>query len=377
MRDRYAYNGFTRRGMHGRDWAQGFGISLPAHLPAQRWFFSRGYSTRTSWRQRLRGDRLSTCGGLCFGQLAARCRAANPIETLPLTWRDRRCAYFATRNGWSGEENKDILVTAHQGGGRYGAYGAGQGGQTKVLGLGIKTGFPGGFYRSSTSYFQPGVDGSMLCSSIRIQTHLAVDYSQASGAEAVIVILGKGAGVPEWKTKPEITSEQTGATAKTQMVTAGENEYWVMTLSSGAPPEPVAEGDSVRIGQQVIGYNGKHLTLSVFEPRGEPHDPGGEHYDSMIGLPIEGKLFDKPPPPTQEELWEMMLKKIDRDAGRKRFDRASKTIDEFRAYFVTNEIELNPDLKQIMDAKQIEIDLLNVDVILEKRGVKRAASTCS
>jgi len=295
MRDRYAYNGFARKGMHGRDFAQGFGIMPAAHRPAALWFYNHVVAPGGVDKRDYDVTDYPHAAAYALATWPFDLDEQHPAEVFPKVWLDPKCAYFLFRNGWSGQADTDIVVTAHMGGGRYGAYGAGRGGPTMVMGLGHRAALPGGFRQSSCSYLRTADDGSALLSSIRIYTHLAVDFSGASGAEALIVHLGRGAGVTDWGGEGAKTHDRTGATLKTTKVRAGGLEYWVTTLSSGEPPTPTAEADTVVVGDQVVGYNGQHLTLKVMGEGPPAYDPDTPYYRDHIGKPIPPrKLLEEP-----------------------------------------------------------------------------------
>jgi hypothetical protein len=82
---------------------------------------------------------------------------------------------------------------------------------------------------------------------------LAVDFSKASGADALIVWTGPGAGGPL----------KTGEKAKSGAVKAGDITYHYVTLSAvDKHPEPKADGTALLIGVQRVTMQDGRLLLA-------------------------------------------------------------------------------------------------------------------
>jgi hypothetical protein len=76
-----------------------------------------------------------------------------------------------------------------------------------------------------------------------------VDFSKASGAEALLVLAGPVKGnVKEGK--------------GVQTVEAGGTSYVILTLQKGEAPAARAEGEKVAIGGQMITYDGKKVAFA-------------------------------------------------------------------------------------------------------------------
>ena len=87
---------------------------------------------------------------------------------------------------------------------------------------------------------------------------LAVDYSKASGADALLVSVGGSAPRADAKG---------GEKVKVQTVTAGKTTFNVMTLAAdGRHPEVKADGDGLAVGKQTLKFIDGRLTLSTFAP---------------------------------------------------------------------------------------------------------------
>jgi hypothetical protein len=89
--------------------------------------------------------------------------------------------------------------------------------------------------------FNPKPDGStvMVCGN---GSSLAIDFSKASGADAMLV--------------------QTGAVPGGTTVEAGGKSFSFLFLGKGEAPKPQAQGDKVAVGNQTIAWDGKRIVLA-------------------------------------------------------------------------------------------------------------------
>lgn len=237
----------------------------------------------------------------------------NPSTLLPRVMEDKHHGYYVFRKDWNGEG--DILATALLRSGPLGfilgdeSPSVGWAEDVMVYGLGMRTTFPGVLMAGHAVYFRRSPDGSGILSALpradfnatrmnRITYHtpktydnvtsFAVDYSGASGAEALFVMTGKGTGLSArmGRTQAASLADRTGgiggATGKITLVTAGGRSFCVMTLQKGAAPKVEARGDSVVVGGQAITFDGKRLQLRVMA--------GNEEYVYNTTLPSTGIL---------------------------------------------------------------------------------------
>jgi hypothetical protein len=100
--------------------------------------------------------------------------------------------------------------------------------------------------------WKPAADGSGILAIAN--TSVAVDFSKSSGADAVVIVTGDGATG---------NLQGGGPRSKATVVQVGERTYAILTLSSGSHPEPVVEGNTVKLGAQTIGFDGTALTLAT------------------------------------------------------------------------------------------------------------------
>jgi hypothetical protein len=168
-------------------------------------------------------------------------REVNPAELVPRVHWDSKRRHYVFRNQWTGTED-DIVVNA--------TFGARDGHPFVVFGKGQRTNF-GSCPRAEVTHFQPAEDGSGTVSAGGVA--LGVDFSKASGADALIVTTGRGAGG--------------GA-----QVVAGEVTYHVITLG-GKPPAAQVQDGKVVIGGQAFRFDGQKIV-----------------FDRMAGPPRLGRM---------------------------------------------------------------------------------------
>jgi hypothetical protein len=171
----------------------------------------------------------------------------NPGEVLPKVLHDSIYEYWVFRNRW--QDKDDIVVTALLNGPK-GTKPAG----VMVWGLGTRnelhTTLQGAVRESVAGQDRSGIISTGSAA-------LAVDFSKASGADALIVLANAGGGRDSGKDgKVKFTDVKAGPTA-----------FQVLTLSStGQHPEVRVEGDSLMIGKQSVKFTGKTIALGTFTP---------------------------------------------------------------------------------------------------------------
>jgi len=243
----YGTQDFSRVGLsRGGQLAQGFGAVKDEYRPALLWTHNhvlepdaaqRSYDTLSPYPHRAVLALVNWPIGVA---------EKNPAEVLPRVLHDSIRHYFVFRNQW--KDDKDVVVT-----GLWGARQEKTGGPERVMvwGLGERLDWSTcpKVKESSLSGVQP--DGSGVATAGN--TSLAVDFSKVSGADALLVMVGPGAGAG----KPPA-----GSKAKVFTVTAGKTAFAILLLSAGGPfPEPKADGDKVVVGGQTISYDGGKLVL--------------------------------------------------------------------------------------------------------------------
>jgi len=169
----------------------------------------------------------------------------NPADVLPRVHHDSLKHYAVFRNRW--QDADDIIVT--------GLWGARADGREALLVWGLGERIEWGTCPKSSSSRVTGIrpDGSGVFTAQAVS--LAVDFSKASGADALIVWTGPGAGG---------AARGGGDKAKTQRVTIGDRIYDILTLSAkGEHPEAKADGESVAIGAQRVTFKDGGIALGT------------------------------------------------------------------------------------------------------------------
>ncbi len=243
---------------HGGWFSQGFGAVTANERAALLWTYEHfvkatddgSYDTKTYPHRAIHA----------FVNWPIGVEPVNPAQVIPLARHDSLHRYYVFRKGY--EDKDDILVTA--------LFGARDNGPEKVMvwGLGMKTVF-GTAPKQAEAHFEALADGSGTMTGAS-GTALGIDYSSASGADAVIVMTGPG-GALEGD-----ASGDGGASAKTHEVVIGDRHYYVMTLQRGAAPAVSQEGEDVVIGGQKVHFDGKQLVFGVSAAPATPlpTDPG-------------------------------------------------------------------------------------------------------
>jgi hypothetical protein len=159
----------------------------------------------------------------------------NPGEVLPRVLHDRIHHYFVFRNRWKDEN--DIVVTA--------LWGARGDGVENVLVWGLGE-------QASWGTCPKAKDSKRIGSTVARagDSCLAVDFSGASGADALLVMTGPGAGA--------------GKAPSSGRMKAGslESFHYLLLSSTGRFPEPRVEGGKLVVGGQTVSLENGTLVLS-------------------------------------------------------------------------------------------------------------------
>jgi len=184
----------------------------------------------------------------------------NPGELLPHVLQDHVFGAYEFRNRW--QDANDIIVTTMLGGH------PDENETTSVIvwGFGFRTTFGSLPHiddrpRAKVETLVASKDGSGILSVGG--SSLAVDFSGASGAEALLAFVGSR---DDLKVTGTMRREDFGARAASTMVMLGATPVHVMTLQSGAAPPVTVAGEKIMVGGQTISWNGTTLSLGVMSP---------------------------------------------------------------------------------------------------------------
>jgi hypothetical protein len=186
----------------------------------------------------------------------------NPEGITPKTRGDKsRMGYCWFRNGW--KDKDDIFVGVQMGsrgsgggGGRGKGRGGGGGGaeDIAVWGLGERHAFGPISRHGAPDGYQGYQDGSGFVSSQ--ETAVAVDFSRASGADGVVIVLGAAAA------SYRLTGNKQGKSKFTSVQLGGKPCGVLVLSASGKFPDAVAGGDKLTVGDQTFTLAGGKFNMA-------------------------------------------------------------------------------------------------------------------
>jgi hypothetical protein len=238
-RGAYPHNVWDRGGLSGAGYfAQGFGAVTDEQKGAMLWFYNHHLEDADA-RAGAPFDTVSVYphnAVLAFINWPFDIGERNPGEVLPRAVGDEKWGFYMFRNRW--QDGNDIVISVQTRNTR-GWHKANTKGDVSIWGLGEKTNW--GRLRTDIERFRAAEDGSsVLCGADG--TCLAVDFSKASGADAMLVMTGPGA--------------PSGG-----HILAGGTEFAFKFLKAGTKPEPKVAGDRIRVGDQTVSFDGERIVL--------------------------------------------------------------------------------------------------------------------
>ena len=239
----YPHNVWSREGLSGPGtFCSGFGIVNDREKPALMWLYN--YASK-ALDQKAEGPYETASiyphrAILSFINWPIGLQAQNPSTILPKLVVDEWSGRCMFRNRW--QDSHDILVDAQLKTTR--GWMSSGAGTIYVWGLGKRAVFPMRM-KGEPTVMEPSDSGGVVSTQ---NQSLGVDFSGASGAEALVVMTGSGEAA---KTPGQATT-----------VLAGSVKYTLMILAEGDPPIPIVDGDKVVVGGQTISFDG---TKIVFE----------------------------------------------------------------------------------------------------------------
>jgi len=194
----------------------------------------------------------------------------NPGEVLGHVNVDKYMGQYMFRKQW--QDADDIYFTFFLNPlGKHGYVRGPRGGNFAFYGYGIRCRWARGLPSPrKETFFAAQPDGSGVLSfeagPERKVTSIAVDYSDKSGAGAVVVIANPWFA-PEDRTKENWNSllPRKGPGGKASLtfadVVVGKTPMFVMIMSKGEAPQPAADGDRLRMGNQTWRFDGEKLIV--------------------------------------------------------------------------------------------------------------------
>ena len=255
----YGQDNFDMGGMsHDGEFAYGFGCIDEKQKPALLWTYENFIKPHQhTWGAATYPNRAVAA----LVNWPAGTKPVNPGEALPRAAADTIHGYFMNRNRWQGAD--DVIITTLLDTGPAGYYQAKTAGKVLVWGLGLRGTFSTGLRGGIPTVWKTAPDGSSVLSVVQggQVSSMAVDFSAASGAAAVIV----GAGPAFMKANLQPPKSKGEAGMKFARIKAGGQTFAVLTVHKGAPPAPAADGDAVKIGKQTVRFDGQRLHLATMK----------------------------------------------------------------------------------------------------------------
>jgi hypothetical protein len=241
-----------RRGFsHGGHFSEGFGAIADRYKPALLWTYNHVVEPDGANRD------FDACSlyphramlALVNWPTLAGVEEKNPAEVMPRVSADHLYDYFVMRSGWQGPDDIVTTVLVNYPDGTRPR-------DVMVWSAGVRATFGEPRRAAKVTHFAAAQDGSATLAAEGYA--LAVDYSKASGAEALLVSVGG--------THPKTDAKETDK-VKVQTVTAGGTAFNVLTLSAaGRHPQVKADGAGLAIGNQSVTFAEGRLSLAVFTP---------------------------------------------------------------------------------------------------------------
>lgn len=238
-RGAYPHNVWARDGLSGAGYfAQGFGAVTGEQKAAMLWFYNHHLKDADE-KAGTPFDTVSIYPQnaiLAFVNWPIGMKEINPAHVIPRAVRDKKYGFYMFRNRW--QDENDIVVSVQTKNTR-GWHKANTDGRLQVWGLGKKAKW--GRMKTDIQYFKSAADGSAILTGAD-GTCLAVDFSKASGADAMLVMTGPGA-------------------PKENSLTAGGATFSFQFLTAGAQPTPKIEGNKITVGHQTVSMEGGNIVL--------------------------------------------------------------------------------------------------------------------
>lgn len=242
QRGAYPQNIWSRGGLSGAGYFSiGFGVADDDQKAAILWFYENSGLKNADLKNKTPYDVTSHYphhAVLSFVNWPTEMKAKDPDGIIPYAVHDGKWGFYAWRNRWQDSDDTVISILTKGARGNF-AIKAEKTLSIKSQGKNQTWGKINGDF---TSKFEPRKDGSTILTCAD-GSSLAIDFSKASGADALLVMAGPGAPA-------------SGA------VDVNGTKIALLPLGKNAPPAPQVRGNQVIIGGQTITYDGKTLSLA-------------------------------------------------------------------------------------------------------------------
>lgn len=243
----YPHNIWGRTGLSGAGYfSVGFGVATEEQKPAILWFYNHSGMKEADAKGGWGLDAPSEYphhSVLSYVNWPIGMAERNPGEVIPHAYRDSYWKFYAWRNRWQDRDDVIISILTQTAKGNMQAKGE----NTLTIQAGGKKSRWGRISGGFKGDFNPGKDGSTILTT-GDGSWLAIDFSRASGADAMLVMTGPGAPAGNG-------------------VEAGGNTFSFLFIG-GSGIQPKVEGSKVVIGKQSVSVEGKAIVLGVFGEAG-------------------------------------------------------------------------------------------------------------
>jgi hypothetical protein len=243
-RGAYPHNIWDREGLSGTGYfAIGLGGVTPSERPALLWFYNE-HLAKADAAAGAPFDTVSVYPHLAimsFVNWPSAMEPKNPAQCLPRAVLDEKYGFAMFRNRWQDEHDVVVSVQTLS---TKGWHKATSRGEVVVWGMGKKREW--GNVHNGVRHWQPAEDGSGVMLGAD-GTCLAVDFSRASGADAILAMTGPGA--------PAENAFDLGGTK-------------VSLLVLGDAPQPQAGGSALTVGGQSISVKDGLIVLGKMAAAG-------------------------------------------------------------------------------------------------------------
>lgn len=254
----YGGDDFDGGGMsHSGDIVYGFAAIDPKHVPALLWAYEnyiepvRPHFGANTYAHRAVAALINWPIGM---------ESQNPEKALPKAVADTIHGHFLCRNRF--KDGDDIVVSHLLQTGQEGYHRVKSGGKVHIRGLGLNTTLGTKMRSQQATFYENRPSGSYVMSSIGNGqvSSLAVDFSGASGATALIVGIG-----PAFAEASHKEQQQDDGT-KTKLFTGkvGGQPYAALVLTRGDLPQVKTSGDTLKIGGQTVRFDDRRIQLGKF-----------------------------------------------------------------------------------------------------------------
>ena len=254
----YGNDDFDGEGMsHSGDLAHGFAAIDPKYAPALLWAYEnyvepvRPHFGANTYPHRTVAALINWPIGI---------EPRNPDRLLPKAVADTIHGYFINRNRF--RDGNDIVITHFLSNGQEGYHRVKDAGKIHIRGLGLSGTVSTGMREQHVTFYRTRPNGSSILSTTDNGqvSSLAIDFAESCGADAMIVGIGPAFSKATHRTMG--SADGPGSHHTTGVV--GDLPFFVTTLQRRQAPKVHVSGDTIRIAEQTVRFDGRRIHLGEF-----------------------------------------------------------------------------------------------------------------